>query len=659
MVACRRLLLVIVLGTSSVAVADGRSGITLSHFEPVERLEIRSDAGAGVQKPGTTGPIRMSFDVLGRSYDLELEPNARLISAIATGNRNSLLPYKGQVNGIPDSWVRMVIADGAPSGLIWDGRALIAIEPPGNNIANSLDIIGFRLSDLIIQPGALSCASGGSAATTGADVYKAIVGGAGDALAVGAVEEINIGAVGDFEAFDNHGANTEARILARLSNVDGIYSDQVGIQISVPVVEIFTDANDPFTTNVANDLLDEVAAYRGSTPTQQAQGLTHLYTGRNLQGTTAGVAFVGAICQPTAGSGLSEISNSATIDSLIAAHEIGHNFGADHDGDATGTCATAPLTHIMAPSVNSNNDTFSACSIGVMQSHAAGASCVTQLPSTDISVSFADPDSTVLLGNAVQVTADLENKGTQDALNVVADIALPGNVTFVDATGASCTSGGGSLNCQVGTVAGGSAVAIVVSADTTSVGSGSFDATVTADADDRPSNNQDSVQLAVDPAVNLVINALAATRVDVDTSTNISVAIENASILDATDVTLSISLNAALQANSASWSIGSCTVAAQQVDCQAGSFANQSSSTFNINVTGLATGNKGYTVSLASAEADADPSDNSATGTVTVSAPQGKDDGGGSLGWLFLGILLAMSLRAQRNNGPLLLAMTD
>ena len=112
---------------------------------------------------------------------------------------------------------------------------------------------------------------------------------------------------------------------------------------------------------------------------------------------------------------------------------------------------------------------------------------------------------------------------------------------------------------------------------------------------------------------------------------------DNQSTLDATGVTLTISLNAGLRANSASWSIGSCGVTAQLVTCQADQFGSQSSATLSLNVTGIAEGNKNYTVALTSVEADADPTDNTVQGTVRVRSPNGGgDDGGGSVGWLFL-----------------------
>ena len=154
----------------------------------------------------------------------------------------------------------------------------------------------------------------------------------------------------------------------------------------------------------------------------------------------------------------------------------------------------------------------------------------------------------------------------------------------------------------------------------------------------------------MNPAVDLVIEAQPAAQVELDQSANVTVTLRNLSVLDATSVTLSVALNAALQANSASLSIGDCTVAAQQVDCMAASFANQSTATVSINVTGLATGNKGYTIVLTSAEADADTSDNSFTGTVNVSQPGKNDEGSGSLDWLFLALLLMLSMRAHRDD---------
>lgn len=636
------------------AVGAGNEGITLSHFEPLRAVEIRSGSGTGDQKPGSIGPIELRFDALGHGFDLLLKPNANLLAAIGDGPvAGDVVPYRGRLAGIENSWARIVVSRGVPTGLVFDGTDLYALEAPGDAIVATETPIIYRLADVVIAPGALSCATG-DAAMSGAAMFKALVSdlGTGIAQAPGAISEINIGAIGDFEFFSQKGANASSAILTRLNNVDGIYSEQLGIQINVPVIEIFEDVNDPFSdTGNPGSLLGELADYRFATPVQKNQGLTHLYTGRSLDGTTVGIAYRGALCNGRYGAGLSEGSNDAGLDSLVAAHEIGHNFGAPHDGEDGSACMDQQGAWLMSPSIN-GSDQFSPCSIQQMQDDIAGAACITALPGTDISLAFRDSGRTLLLGATENVIVDVISNGTDDAQNVVATVSLPTNVTLVSATSGagSCSSGAGSVVCQLGVVAGGSATEIDLMVIATSVGTDTFAADVTADVDDRADNNADSLPVTVDPAVNLVINALPAAQATLDGSTTVTATFDNLAVLDATGVTLSISLNAGLRADSASWTIGTCNVAPQQVDCQANLFDRQSSATLTLGVTGIAEGTKHYTVTLASAEADADTSDNSVQGSVRVSTAGGGSDesGSGSTGWMLLVLLAALTLRRNR-----------
>ncbi len=637
-----------VLTVSVTALASNVQGIVISHHEALQHLRVQSRGEDFSQKLQPAAPISVRFDALGRTFELELDPNVGLFAAASrSAEAGALIPYRGRIAGISRSWARIVMLDGTPAGMVWDGEDLFAIEVPGDSIVDTSTPIIYRLADAIIAPGALSCASA-SSATNGAAMYKSLVGNLSVAMAqgAGAVSEINLGAIGDSDFTNIHGSNTAAAIITRLNNVDGIYSEQIGVQINVPLVETFTDVTDPFTAVTdPGTLLEEVAAYRLATPGQQDQGLTHLYTGRDLDGTTVGIAYMEALCRSRFGAGLSQGGTNATFDSLVTAHEIGHNFGAPHDAVTGSPCEAEPATFIMATSLNSGNDQFSACSIMEMQDDIAAASCITPLPSTDASIAFNDQPPTILLGNAATITFDVANNGTTQAINVVTDVTLPNNVSFLSAAGStgSCTNGAGTVSCQLGDIPGSSAATVTVTTATTGVGIGVFDASVTADADDNGSNNQTSAQLTVDPAVNLIVNIPSSAQVTVNQSTNVSATLQNQSILDATGVTLSISLDSGLRANSASWSIGTCSVTAQQIDCQAGQFDAQSNSTLDLNVTGLTTGTKNYTVALASAEADADPSNNSVDASVTVNSASGggnnSDGGGGAFGVMFLWLL--------------------
>lgn len=654
---CKRFLLIAACALSTVALADGRDGITLSHYENLERLELadtRDDVSAGDSQKLAADGISMSFDAHGRSFALLLQPNARLIGAMSPELRAAgVMPYTGEFAGIPGSWARIVVAGGVPSGLLFDGKEYFAIDRPGDSLVDAPGPVSYRLADLVIAPGALGCATG-SGATTAASAMQAVIGDVSVAEAPGAITEIDIGAVGDFEFSAALGAGAEAAIVDRLNRVDGIYSEQIGVQINVPLIEIYADAADPFDTPAdgvtgetdPSALLQELRDYRFGSTAQDAMGLTHLYTGRDLTGSTVGMAFNDVLCDSGWGSGLTEGTSNATLDSLVAAHEIGHNFGAEHDGEAGSSCQDVTGDWVMSPSVT-GTDRFSACSIAIMEASASVAACVTALPSTDISVAFSQSSSSVLLTNQVEFALDVTNRGTEDATSVVAAVSLPANVMLASATGSSatCTEASGTVVCEVGTVAGGVTATIDFVTDTVTPGAGSYDAVVTADADDRPGNNADSMSLTVDPAVSLTFSLPASVQVTESASTSVNATLENLSPLAATGVTLNIQLNSGLQANSASWSIGSCVVAAQQVDCEAAQFDAQSSATLTLNVTGVTKGNRNYTVSLASAEADADPSDNTAQGTVRVVA-EGGSDGGGSTGWLFLTLLGLVSLLA-------------
>jgi hypothetical protein len=435
-------LILALMGAFAAAHAD--DGIMLSHYQPLENvaLQARLDAppAATVPRAGLLGPALLSFDALGRRFELQLEPHAALIDAMPARNgASNVTPYRGRLAGVADSWARIVIVDGMPAGLVWDGADYYALELPGDSLVSAGQPIAYRLSDVIIAPGALACASGPNAAT-GSSVLQsmtqnvAMAARAGD----GATTEIILGAVGDYEFTQAVGSSADAAILTRLSIVDGIYSEQVGVQITVPAVEVFNDPDDPFSdTTVPGELLEEVRTFRSSSGERLSPGLTHLYTGRDLDGNTVGIAYTPAtpdslVLCTSSGAGLTQGGGSAgaTFDALVTAHEIGHNFGAPHDGEEDSLCVDTPQTFLMAPTINQSQE-FSQCSLEQMENDIAAAACITPLPSTDIAARFVGQTASVLLTADTSITLDVVNNGTELAQNVTAEVTLPANVAFV------------------------------------------------------------------------------------------------------------------------------------------------------------------------------------------------------------------------------------
>ena len=631
-------------------------GMSVQYFEPLRGLQLRSSGPVSRSAAVLYDVAGMEFDALGQRFDLELQPNTNLLSAEQrAGIDPSIGVYRGEIAGNPDSWVRIVTRNGVPAGLIWDGDELLAIERPGESAVSTTEPVIFRLVDMVVEPGTMSCAAGlGPAPATGAEMYQAMVGELRMAQADGAVEEIEIGAVAD-SLFADGRANAQQDVLDRLNNVDGIYSSELGIQITVPVVDVFDASNDPFTdTTDSGDLLGELGSYRAGNSSQNQRGLTHLFTGRNLDGSTVGIAYIGVLCNSRFGAGLSEGRRGTTTDSLIAAHEIGHNFGAEHDGEAGGSCPDEPNDQfIMASSVNGNQE-FSSCSKDVMRATADAAACIVPLASVDVTVNSNGQPDDILLGRAINLTFEIPNDGSEDATGVSVDVALPSNVSFVAAAASqgTFTDGAGTVTFSIGTIAGFGAETVTVTASAEGVGPAVFEATVTATNDGVTSNNVDSHLVTVDPAVDLVVSTPSSVAVNIDRSATANVSIQNASILAATDVTATITLDAGIRPDTATWTVGSCTVSGQQIDCTATDLGAQSMSTLSIGLTGLSLGTVGYTVTVASTEAESDDTDNVVSGVVSVSQQTatgngggGDDGGGGSPGWF---VLLLLAVPATR-----------
>jgi hypothetical protein len=73
------------------------------------------------------------------------------------------------------------------------------------------------------------------------------------------------------------------------------------------------------------------------------------------------------------------IHDSIALDTLTTAHEIGHVFGAPHDG--MGNCASTPQgQYIMTPTLDTSVTSFSQCSVDEINEVIDSYSCVVDLP---------------------------------------------------------------------------------------------------------------------------------------------------------------------------------------------------------------------------------------------------------------------------------------
>jgi hypothetical protein len=399
-----------------------------------ERLEI-------VPRVDAQGQQHLGFDAYGRHFDLDLEPNESIRRGVPT-NRSDIKPYRGTVAGRAGSWVRLTQTRDGWRGVLSDGQDLYAIEPARQlQKAGVQSVTGdgaspvmYRFADTLMPDGAGYCGTATdenlaqSAHSSALNAYTAIAKDlALKDTSVVTTRQLVVSVVTD-HPFSDQISDPAGEIVARMDVVDGIWAAQVGIHIALGTVNVVSDTDDPFSaTTVPTDLLAEVATYRGKLPGSDGSGLTHLMSGRTLDGNIIGIAYVGAVCDGSDSVSLSDTTISTTMGALVAAHELGHNFNSPHDGVA-GACASTPQTYLMAPKINFSNQ-FSSCSLTQITARAASASCLQQVSSGSSGSSSSPGSGTTSPG------------GTPTSGGTVSDPGSGGT-----SSGSSGGGGGGSLD---------------------------------------------------------------------------------------------------------------------------------------------------------------------------------------------------------------------
>jgi len=329
----------------------------------------------------------LEFAAFGRDFRLSLARNERL-ARVAAGSSVQL--YKGNLQGVPGSWARISIQDGQPRGMIWDGRELFVVEAAPEAVNDgAAGTVLFKLSDAVLEQGVSFAGDSLQKSSDPADVYGALIGelrAGAEAMKAGATERVGISILGDAAFLARYSSESLARdaILTCINNVDGIFSSQLGVELQVASVNLGDELTSGLVaTTVPSDLLEDLARVRQQTPALTDTGLTHLFTGRQLDGNSAGIAYTSALCSRRFAASLSMAHNSVALDSLITAHEIGHVFGAPHDG--VEQCAATPQNQfIMTPTLTSTQvASFSQCSLDQINAVIASYSCLVAIPPTD------------------------------------------------------------------------------------------------------------------------------------------------------------------------------------------------------------------------------------------------------------------------------------
>ena len=601
-----------------MAVASAATAQQIQFAEPVQLSVAGSSAG---------------FDAYGRRFSLTLIDNERVLTKLSAQRKQELKRYRllrGTLDGQPRSWVRLTATARGVEGAIWDGRDFYAVTNYGS-VAPYLttplsaapdQTVVYRLSDardlLPRDFCALGSDSVGTHKQTALDQYKAMVAGLQDAPqnpdASQITRQIEIALIADSDFGAGLSDDVTAAMLARLNIVEGIFSEQLGLLVLATDIRVMPAIDDPFTSTNATTLLGQLGKYREATAAVRARGLAHLFTGKNLDGTTAGIAYLNSACEDDRGVSLSTQSYGTAISALIMAHELGHNFGAPHDGEAGGACETTGGGHIMAPVV-SGFSTFSQCSRNVMQSVLASASCVTRADFADAALATETDNRTVDGGVSFDLPWVVRSGGTTPVDDVVFTVRLPEgaglSIDAISAEDGSCSVAGTTASCSFGTLAPGAQRALRLTMHGMLAGDVNARGSVSAGNDQLTSNNSRDVDITIRSGVDAAVT-LAASDEEVALGAPLQIFADVSSLraLPLRDAVLSLNLNQSV--TSASMPGADCVARAYSVICTLAELPGGATRRLTVLTNTVAAGPL-YASATVSAPGDGDLTNNSGT----------------------------------------------
>ncbi|MCB9888543.1 MAG: IPT/TIG domain-containing protein [Planctomycetes bacterium] len=194
----------------------------------------------------------------------------------------------------------------------------------------------------------------------------------------------------DYRFYVLNGSNvtsTQNDVAAVINGVEAIYKRDVQIEYSITTTIVRTAQ--VYTSNDAGTLLNQFRSRWLSFHTGVRRDIAHLFTGYGLVGSTIGIAWLSTICDTNYGYGLSEsrFSSNYAYRVSLTAHELGHNWSANHCSGST--------CNIMCPGLggcSGNVTNFSSGSIAAIVAFRNSRTCLSPA-GPNASISWISPTS--------------------------------------------------------------------------------------------------------------------------------------------------------------------------------------------------------------------------------------------------------------------------
>lgn len=242
----------------------------------------------------------------------------------------AIVTWRGTVLEVPGSRVRAYYDNGMMRATILTGLETITVQPVADSgqPAAAQEHAVYDGADL--APLAVQC---GVEPTNSLQPYTPGSGAAPFGPA-NKVCDISIDADNNYYQLNGSSVTTTVNDIEIVMNsVESVYEvPTIGITYEIGTIIVRT-AGGTYTTTNANGLLNQFENTWNSAPeTAIVSDVAHLFTGKNIAGSTIGIAALGRICSATEQYGLSQSRFSTNFNRRVAltSHELGHNWNAFH-----------------------------------------------------------------------------------------------------------------------------------------------------------------------------------------------------------------------------------------------------------------------------------------------------------------------------------------